>query len=68
MVRHETIGLIHRNEKDGDWYIYPQFVAHKTLITLIRTQRKVPETSNLAYTMSVAQRKIYSKKGLFICL
>ena len=21
--------VIHRKKKDGDWYIYPQFLAHK---------------------------------------
>ena len=25
----QKVSEIHRTEKDGDWYIYPQFLAHK---------------------------------------
>ena len=37
-------------QKDGDWYIYPQFLAHENLKMFIKTHRKVPTTPNLSYT------------------
>ena len=70
-IAHE-LNRLHCKKKDGDWYIYPQFLAHenpKNAQKLIKTHRKVIKTSNLAYTMFSVQGRISHKKYSFhVCL
>ena len=47
-----------RSKKDGDWYIYPQFLAHENFKTFIKRYRRVVKSSNLRYTMSLVQGQI----------
>ena len=52
---------IHHKKKDGDWYIYPQFLAHETPKNVHKNAQK---SSNLAYTMLLVQGRISQKVWL----
>jgi len=56
---------IHRTENDGDWNIYHNSYRTKIPKTLTKTQRKVLKTSNLEYTMLLAQGQICAKNMAF---
>ena len=56
--------IIHRKKKYGDWYIYPQFLAHENP----KNAHKNAQKSNLAYTMLLVQGRISQKYGFQMCL
>ena len=54
----KPITILHR-KKDGDWYIYPQFLAHENLNNVHKKVIKPLQTSsNLRYTMSSVHGQI----------
>ena len=47
--KYERSKPIDRNEKDGNWYIYPQFLIHENAINARKSHRKVVKASNQVY-------------------
>ena len=66
-IRREVLIMIHRTEKDGDWYIYRKFLAHdwKILKLLIKTHRKGLKSSNPDNVVSSG--KMSGKIWLYMC-
>ena len=59
--------LLHGTEKDGDWNIYPKFLAHEILKPLIKRHRNGLKTSNLAIHNFLSTEMNFVKIWLSLC-